>query len=345
MDHPILTIVVPCYNEEDVLEDSILQLDQLLMNLEEEGLISDKSKILFVDDGSKDDTWRMIYKETLKGGRIRGLKLSRNVGHQHALLAGLFSAKTTSDCVISIDADLQDDIYVVRDFLIKFHEGYEIVYGVRSNRDSDTFFKRSTAQSFYKLMKIIGIDLVYNHADFRLMSKRAIDEIERFEEVNLFLRGIVPLIGLKSTQVYYVRNKRLAGKTKYPLKKMIAFSFEGITSLSVTPIRLVMVVGFLSFLISLVFGCYFLALKFFGHTTTGWTSLITSIWLIGGLQLMSIGLVGEYIGKIYKETKRRPKFIIEMDTLNLPIPRHLINAGGKDHELNRTSFRNLSETN
>ena len=250
---------------------------------------------------------------------IKGLKLSRNVGHQNALLAGLLTAKNTSDCVISLDADLQDDIKVIREFVEKFREGNEIVYGVEK-RDTDTFFKRNSAQGFYHLMTKLGVNLVNNHADYRLMSKRALEELSRFEEVNLFLRGIVPLLGFRSTNVYYERQERLAGETKYPLKKMLAFAFDGITSFSVTPIRLVLLSGFISFFVSLIFGVYFFSLKFFGTTVTGWTSLITSIWLIGGMQLIAIGLIGEYIGKIYKESKRRPKYIIDINTFQLHTP-------------------------
>ncbi len=345
MENPVLTIVVPCYNEEEVLPETIMQLTQLLRELNEEGLVSEKSKILFVDDGSKDETWQMIYKNSLKDEMVRGLKLSRNVGHQHALLAGLYTAKAASDCVISIDADLQDDIQVIKDFILKFREGFEIVYGVRKKRDKDSLFKKYTAQGFYLLMQKMGVNLVYNHADFRLMSKRAIEELERFEEVNLFLRGIIPMIGFKSTSVFYERKERLAGETKYPLKKMLSFSFEGITSFSVTPIRFVLVIGFVSFFISVFFGAYFLGLKFLGHTEIGWTSLITSIWLIGGLQLIAIGLVGEYIGKIYKETKRRPKYIVDIDTYNMPLPRHILNGGGNETEFYHPDFRKLSETN
>jgi glycosyltransferase involved in cell wall biosynthesis len=345
MENPVLTIVVPCYNEEEVLPETIMQLTQLLRELNKEGLVSEKSKILFVDDGSKDETWQMIYKNSLKDEMVRGLKLSRNVGHQNALLAGLYTAKAASDCVISIDADLQDDILVIKDFILKFREGFEVVYGVRKKRDKDSVFKKYTAQGFYLLMQKMGVNLVYNHADFRLMSKRALEELERFEEVNLFLRGMIPMIGFKSTSVFYERKERLAGETKYPLKKMLSFSFEGITSFSVTPIRFVLVIGFLSFFISVFFGAYFLSLKFLGHTEIGWTSLITSIWLIGGLQLIAIGLVGEYIGKIYKETKRRPKYIVDIDTFNMPVPRHILNAGGNEIEFYHPDFRKLSETN
>ena len=342
---PILTVVVPCYNEEEVLPETISVLDQYLDELIQDELISNKSMLLFVDDGSKDKTWKIIYKAGLQNMRIKGLKLSRNVGHQNALLAGLLTAKERSDCVISIDADLQDDIRVIRDFLFKFQEGYEIVYGVRGNRDSDTFFKRSTAQGFYRLMEKMGVNLVYNHADFRLMSKRALEGLARFEEVNLFLRGIVPLIGFQSTSVYYDRKERACGETKYPIKKMLAFALDGITSFSVTPIRLVLFSGFISFFVSLVFGCYFFALKFFGTTVTGWTSLITSIWLIGGLQLIAIGLIGEYIGKLYKESKRRPKYIIDINTFQLPGTNYMFteNQGLADEQF-RPELHQLPET-
>lgn len=320
MEEPVLTIVVPCYNEEDVLPVTFSKLKELLKGMIRRNDISGASRILFVDDGSQDHTWDLIYKESIKGEHIRGLKLARNVGHQNALLAGLFSAKDRSDCVISIDADLQDDIEVMREFIDKFKEGYEVVYGVRAKRDSDSFFKRTSAEGFYKLMRNLGVNLVYNHADYRLMSKRAVQELERYQESNLFLRGIVPLIGFQTTSVFYNRKERLAGVTKYPLKKMLAFALDGITSFSVTPIRLVLLIGFISFFVSFLFGSYFLSLKFFGQTETGWTSLITSIWLIGGLQLIGLGLVGEYIGKIYKETKQRPKYSIDVDLLNLGRP-------------------------
>jgi polyisoprenyl-phosphate glycosyltransferase len=320
MNEPMLTIVVPCYNEEEVLPETIRQLRNLREELIAEHLVSPESTLLFVDDGSGDETWDIIYKASLRYPEVKGLKLARNAGHQNALLAGLFAAKTRSDCIVSIDADLQDDISVIRDFVQKFHEGYEIVYGVRNKRDTDTLFKRHTAQWFYKLMRAMGVDLVYNHADYRLMSRRAVEELERFEEVNLFLRGIVPLLGFRSTTVYYDRKERFAGKTKYPLKKMIAFALDGITSFSITPIRIISLIGFVSFFVSLLFGAYFLLLKFTGHTQTGWTSLITSIWFLGGLQLIAFGLIGEYIGKIYKETKRRPRYIVDLDLFNLPMP-------------------------
>lgn len=319
MKKPVLTIVVPCYNEEDILPYTFSELKSLMDEMVKEEIVAADSRILFVDDGSKDRTWNYIYKEMLKNEYIKGLKLSRNVGHQNALLAGLFTVKVKSDCIVTIDADLQDDINVIKDFLEKFKEGYEIVYGVRKSRNSDTFFKRTTAQGFYKMMKSMGVELVYNHADFRLMSRRAVMELERFEEMNLFLRGIVPLIGFKSTSVYYDRKERLAGVTKYPIRKMLSFAFDGITSFSIKPIRFVLFIGCFSFFTSLLFALYFFLLKFFGNTELGWTSIITSIWLIGGLQLIAVGLVGEYIGKIYKEVKRRPKYIVEFDAYHSPL--------------------------
>ncbi|MBT2641350.1 glycosyltransferase family 2 protein [Bacillus sp. ISL-41] len=344
MNAPIFTIIVPCYNEEDVLVETIDQLAAKLSELIKQNMVSEKSKVLFVDDGSEDRTWHLIYKASLDNEMIKGLKLSRNAGHQNALLAGLFSAKEASDCMVTIDADLQDDIHAINEMVRKFNEGYEVVYGVRSSRESDTFFKRFTAEGFYKLMDKLGVKLVFNHADFRLMSKRAVEELEHFAESNMFLRGIVPLIGFNSTNVYYERKERHAGETKYPLRKMLGFAFDGITSFSVTPIRFVMIVGCLSFFVSLVFGLYFLTLKLFGNTELGWTSLITSIWLIGGLQLIALGLVGEYIGKIYKETKRRPKFIVDVDLFNLPVSRKLINMEGADYEpISET--QKLSENN
>lgn len=344
MNLPILSIIVPCYNEQEVLEETFEQLKIKLEQMINENLVSKKSKILFVDDGSKDNTWHLIYKASLKNELIKGLKLSKNAGHQNALLAGLFAARDSSDCLVSIDADLQDDIDAINKMVRKYIEGYEIVYGVRSSRESDTFFKRFTAEGFYKLMDKLGVKLIFNHADFRLMSRRAVDELERFAESNMFLRGIVPLIGFNSANVYYERRERFAGETKYPLKKMLAFAFDGITSFSVTPIRLVMLIGCLSFIVSLISGIYFLALKFFGNTELGWTSLITSIWLIGGLQLIALGLVGEYIGKIYKETKRRPKYIVDVDLFNLPVPRKLVNMEEDEYE-SIIETRKLSENN
>lgn len=313
MNKPVLTIVVPCFNEEEVFKDTSFQLSTLMTNLITNALISNESKILFVDDGSKDNTWNLIETESENNSYVKGLKLAGNVGHQFALLAGLETAAKHSDCVISIDADLQDDINVIPEFIEKFWEGADIVYGVRDKRETDTFFKRNTALGFYKFMGKIGIKLVPNHADFRLMSKRALEELFKYKESNLFLRGIVPRIGYKSAIVYYDRKERLAGESKYPLKKMLAFAFDGITSFSVAPIRLVTFIGFLSIIISVLAAAYAVIQLILGHTESGWASLIISIWFVGGLQLLGIGIVGEYIGKIYHEVKRRPRYAIEKD--------------------------------
>lgn len=310
---PLLTIVVPCYNEQEVLKDTITQLSSVLDDLRKEELISARSKILFVDDGSKDRTWSLIAMESTINSYVTGLKLSCNVGHQKALLAGLEKAKTKSDCVISIDADLQDDVSVIRSFILKYHEGDEIVYGVRDSRETDTFFKRNTAVWFYRLMQKLNINLIYNHADYRLMSKRAIEELSRYKEADLFLRGIVPLIGFKSSKVTYNRKERLAGETKYPLKKMISFAFNGLTSFSVVPIRAFTFLGCVLFFISVITGCYAFIQKLLGNTSIGWTSLIISIWLLGAIQLISIGVVGEYIGKIFIEVKKRPPYAVDID--------------------------------
>ncbi|RKN74134.1 glycosyltransferase family 2 protein [Paenibacillus ginsengarvi] len=310
---PVLGIVVPCYNEEEVLPETILRLSHVLDRLTEERLASRSSFMLLVDDGSRDKTWELIEQFQQSNPRVAGLKLARNAGHQSALLAGLKRAAETVDCAISIDADLQDDTEAIREFMLRFREGYDIVYGVRQSRATDTAFKRGTAQSFYKLMKKLGADIEYNHADYRLMSRRALQQLDRFKEVNLFLRGIVPLVGFKSTRVYFDRHERFAGESKYPLKKMLAFAWDGITSLSVTPIRLVTLAGFALFVISLLAALYAIIQKLAGNTVSGWTSLMLSIWFVGGIQLISLGLIGEYIGKIYKEVKRRPLYIIEKD--------------------------------
>lgn len=345
MTQPILTIVVPCYNEEAVLPHTIQKLKFHLDGWIEQQLISTESKILLVDDGSRDRTWEMIYRESLQCKRVKGVKLSRNAGHQNALLAGLFSAMDVSDCLVTIDADLQDDVGAIEQMIHGYLAGNEVIYGVRSKRDSDTLFKKVTAEGFYKVMEFLGVKLVFNHADFRLMSKRAVEELARFSEANMFLRGIVPLIGFKSASVYYERSKREAGETKYPLKKMLAFAFDGITSFSITPIRFVLLIGLISFFASMVFGGYFFILKYLGNTELGWTSLITSIWLIGGLQLIAIGLVGEYIGKIYLETKRRPKYSVEVDLYNLHRPKNLHHSEGLNDEQSKLETRKLSENN
>ena len=311
-----LYIVVPCYNEQEVLPETSKRLKKKMTDLIEKGIVDSESRIMFVDDGSRDQTWSLISELAKEDAIFAGVKLSRNQGHQNALLAGLMTAKQYADCVISMDADLQDDIDAVDAFLQKFAEGNDVVYGVRSSRKTDSAFKRITAQGFYKFMKLLGVDIVYNHADYRLMSKRALDALEEFTEANLFLRGIVPLVGFKWDIVEYERHERFAGKSKYPLKKMLAFAFDGITSFSVRPIRLITGCGCLIFLASLISLVVLLIMKLAGQTVQGWTTLMASIWLIGGIQLLSLGVIGEYVGKIYKETKRRPHYIIETITLH-----------------------------
>ena len=307
----ILYLVIPCYNEEAVLHETAKQLLEKMNSMFERGMISRESKIMFVNDGSKDKTWEIIEELHASNPIYSGVKLSRNKGHQNALLAGLMTAKEKADMTISLDADLQDDVDVIDQMVEKYYQGNDVVYGVRSARKTDTFFKKFTAQGFYKLMQTMGVEIVYNHSDYRLMSKRAMEGLSQFKEVNLFLRGIVPLIGYKSDVVTYERHERFAGESKYPLKKMLAIATDGITSFSIKPIRLITTCGILIFAISLVMLLYFLIVHFMGRTVAGWTSMIVSIWAIGGLQLLAIGIVGEYIGKIYLETKERPKYIIE----------------------------------
>ncbi len=275
------------------------------------GKISEESRIVFVNDGSKDKTWEIISELHEKDKIFQGIKLSRNKGHQNALLAGLLTVKSCCDMTISLDADLQDDINAIDEMIDKYYEGCDVVYGVRNARETDTFFKKFTAEGFYKLMKSMGSDIVFNHADYRLMSRRALDGLESFDEVNLFLRGVVPMIGYKSDKVYYARKERFAGESKYPLKKMLAFAWEGITSLSTKPIKMITFLGIAIFLVSIVMLIYSFVRHFMGETEIGWTSMIVSIWALGGLQLLAIGIIGEYIGKVYLETKQRPKFIVE----------------------------------
>ncbi len=306
-----LYLVIPCYNEQEVLHETARQLKEKMESLKSRNMISDKSRIVFVNDGSKDNTWQIIEELHQSDSIFRGIKLSRNKGHQNALMAGLMTVKNECDAAISLDADLQDDINAIDAMVEKFSEGCDIVYGVRSARKTDTFFKKFTAESFYKIMEKMGVEVTYNHADYRLMSKRALDALEQFKEVNLFLRGIVPMIGYKTDCVYYERKERFAGESKYPLKKMIAFAMEGITSLSIKPIGMITALGVGIFTISIIMLIYFLVRHFIGQTVEGWTSLAVSVWAIGGLQLLAIGIIGEYIGKIYLETKARPKFIIE----------------------------------
>ena len=303
--------VIPCYNEEEVLPETSKRLLEKINYFIEQNKISKESKVVFVDDGSRDRTYEIITELHAQNSVFCGVKLSHNQGHQNALLAGLMTAKDKCDAAISLDADLQDDINVIDEFVDKFIEGCDIVYGVRSSRKTDTAFKRTTALAFYKIMKFLGVEVVYNHADYRLMSKRALEALSEYKEVNLFLRGIVPLIGFKTSTVEYERFERFAGESKYPLKKMVAFAVDGITSFSVKPIRMVFSLGVVIFLCSIAVLIYSFIRWALGHTVAGWTTTVVSIWALGGIQLLSLGLVGEYIGKIYKEVKARPKFNIE----------------------------------
>jgi len=307
----ILYLVIPCYNEEEVLADTAGKLDKKMKELMAEGLIDVKSRIIFVNDGSMDLTWKIIEDLHNKDTLFGGINLTRNRGHQNALLAGLMTVKDDADIVISLDADLQDDINVFEEMLRKNNEGYDVVYGVRNDRKKDSFFKRHTAQMFYKLTSKLGGDLIYNHADFRLMSRRALEGLAQFEEVNLFLRGIVPLIGYPSTIVEYERKERLAGKSKYPLRKMMSFAIEGITSLSIKPMKFVTGMGIFVFLVSIAMMIYAFVSYFTGRVVAGWTSILISVWAIGGMVLLGLGIVGSYIGKIYLETKKRPRYIVE----------------------------------
>ena len=306
-----LYVVVPCYKEEEVLPETAKRLKAKLTALMESGRISENSRVLFVNDGSKDRTWEIIA-ELHEGDKLfSGVNLSRNRGHQNALLAGLTTAVRKADMLISMDADLQDDINAIDAMIDRYHDGYDVVYGVRSSRKTDTAFKRLTAEGFYKLMLAMGVDIVFNHADYRLMSRRAVEGLMQFDEVNIFLRGIVPQIGYDWTTVEYERAERFAGESKYPLKKMLAFALDGITSFSIKPLRLIVFLGAAVFLFSLLMLLWSLIERITGHVVSGWTSLMFSIWMLGGLQLLSLGVIGEYIGKIYSEAKHRPRFIIE----------------------------------
>lgn len=307
-----LGIVVPCYNEEEVLKIASAALREVLADLIQKGKIAEDSFVLFVNDGSKDRTWELIEEEhKAYPVRVRGVKLAGNVGHQFALTAGLITAKDMCDVTVSIDADLQDDVNVIEEMIDKYHGGCDIVYGVRKERKTDTFFKRTTAQGFYKVMELMGVKTVYNHADFRLMSKRAVEQFSQYKETNLFLRGMVPLIGYRTDQVFYDRKERVAGESKYPLKKMLALAFNGISSFSVKPISMILGLGFGIIICSILAAVYALISYFSGHVVPGWTSLILSVWFLGGIQLLAIGLVGQYIGKIYIEVKQRPRYNIE----------------------------------
>ncbi|MEG0115537.1 MAG: glycosyltransferase family 2 protein [Hydrogenoanaerobacterium sp.] len=306
-----LYLVIPCYNEEAVLPEASSRLLAKLQGMIDAGTVTAESRILFVNDGSRDATWGIITQLNAQNKLFAGIKLSRNKGHQNALLAGLMTAMPLCDMAISLDADLQDDIDVIELFVKEYYDGAEIVYGVRSKRDTDTFFKRTSAVGFYKFMKLLGVNVVENHADYRLMSRRALEGLAQFDEVNLFLRGIVPLIGYKSAVVKYERHERFAGESKYPLRKMLAFAFDGISSFSVKPIRFITACGFLIFAVSLLVMLYSLIVWLLGKTVAGWTTIVGSIWMIGGIQLLCLGIIGEYIGKIYGEVKHRPRYIIE----------------------------------
>lgn len=312
MENKILYIVVPCYNEEKVLHETTKRLSSLIERMAAEKLVSWESRVMYVDDGSKDTTWTII-EELHKSSRyVVGVKLAGNVGHQNALMAGLTTAKDYADIIVSIDADLQDDVEVIPEMVREYINGSDIVYGVRRKRETDTFFKRNTAQGFYKLMKWLGVKTVYNHADFRLMSQRAVERLTEFRERNLFLRGMVPLIGYKTSSVYYDRAERFAGKSKYPLGKMVNFALEGITSFSIRPLRLLLYMGLLFILISLSILIWVFVRYLTNSVVPGWSSLMLSVWFVGGCILVGMGITGEYIGKIYMEVKDRPRYNIEM---------------------------------
>ena len=310
-EKPVLFIVIPCYNEQEALPITAGRLTALTDDMIAREIIDPASRIVLVNDGSRDDTWKVIADLHAADPRFEGVKLAHNVGHMNALWAGMTLSAERCDCVITIDADLQDDVNAMYGFLEEYQQGADVVYGVRSSRRTDTVFKRTTAQGFYKLMGKLGVNMVYNHADYRLLSRRALQALLSFGEVNMFLRGMVPMLGFNTAKVYYERGERVAGESKYPLKKMIAFAMEGITSLSNKPIRYVLLLGALCALLGLVMAVYVIVSLARGKTVAGWASLMMSIWLLGGLQLMALGLIGEYVGKIYMETKRRPKFILE----------------------------------
>ncbi|MBD5232535.1 MAG: glycosyltransferase family 2 protein [Bacteroidales bacterium] len=307
---PVLAVVVPCYKETEALPESLPRLLQVLDELSASRLISPESFVLCVDDGSPDNTWGTILAAAGRDSRVQGLALAHNAGHQYALLAGLMDVRTRCDAAVSIDADMQDDPRAIIEMVQAWHSGAEIVYGVRRSRDTDTWFKRNSARAFYKLQHSMGLQSVYDHADYRLMSARALDILSRFKEQNLFLRGIVPLIGLNTSVVYYDRHERVAGESKYPLKKMLAFSVDGITSFSARPLRWIFFTGLGLLVIDIVVACYVLISLLYGNPVSGWSSLMLSVWFLGSLILMAVGVTGEYIGKIFTEVKARPRFIV-----------------------------------
>ncbi|MDX2188415.1 MAG: glycosyltransferase family 2 protein [Bacteroidota bacterium] len=312
MDTPItLGIILPCYNEEEIISSSFSNISQYMASLISQNKISNDSFLVFVDDGSKDKTIDILQEIKKSNSHVKIIKLSRNFGHQYAILAGLSTFYTKADCLITIDADLQDDISVIGQMVEKYHKGNELVYGVRLKRDTDSFFKKTTAIVFYKLMHWMGVDIVFNHADYRLASKKALEELLKYDETNLFLRGIFPTLGFKTDTVYYNRMERTAGVSKYPFMKMLSFAFDGITSFSVRPLRLVTFAGVVIFIGTILLTIYAILGYFFYNAVHGWTSIVLPIYFLGGVQLLGIGILGEYIGKIYKEVKRRPRFIIE----------------------------------
>ena len=307
---PRLGIVVPCYNEEAVLPETARRLTQLLQQMLADGAAAAGSQVVFVDDGSSDRTWPMIEEMAANDARVGGIKLSRNRGHQNALLAGLYTCD--ADVLLSVDADLQDDIGVIPEMVQAYARGAQVVYGVRNNRTSDSFFKRASAQGFYRFINALGAESIYNHADFRLMSRRAVEALKSFREVNLFLRGMVPLIGFQSAIVYYTRSERFAGESKYPLRKMLALALDAVTSFSVAPLRFITGIGFLVFVLSILMGLWTIWVKLFtDHAVPGWASTMLPIYFLGGIQILCIGVLGEYLGKVYQETKGRPRYIIE----------------------------------
>lgn len=310
-----LGIIVPCYNEEQLLRETTRQLLSVLGRLVDTEIISPESRIYYIDDGSTDGTWNLVETLSNETERVAGIKLSRNLGHQNALLAGLYTVE--ADALVSIDADMQDNIDAIDEMVEQYIKGADIVYGIRDDRTTDTYFKRTSAQVFYRLMAFLGVDIVYNHADYRLLSSRAVDALKEFREVNLFLRGIVPLIGFRSAVVYYKRSERLAGESKYPLRKMLSLALEGVTSFSVTPLRIITVLGILIFAFSMLMSLYVFSIKVFANSAVpGWASTVLPIYLLGGIQILCIGVLGEYLGRIYREVKARPRYIIEQ-SINL----------------------------
>ena len=306
-----LTIVVPAYNEEEVLTSSVQKLLAVEDQIAAQTVLGQRADILIVDDGSKDHTWEIIEKLHTTNSRVRGLRFSRNFGHQSALIAGMSEAVKTADMIVTIDADLQDDPDKIGDMVDAYADGADIVYGVRNNRETDSWFKRTTAQGYYKTLKLLGVELVPNHADFRLLSKRAVETFLQYPERNIFIRGLIPKLGFKTAEVFYKRTPRMAGESKYPLKKMLAFAWDGITSLTIAPVRLILILGTLACLLAVGMVVYAIVMKMLGLTVHGWSSLMVSLWFVGGVQMISLGVIGEYIGKLTTEVKHRPRYTVQ----------------------------------